>query len=85
MVQENQSLLLFEQIVLLTVESRYVKHLACNVLAVVSEFMATSVCYSFIAFSSRFVWQFGDFLWLIMSFMCAFVGKPLGGLYSFVV
>lgn len=44
---ELKILLLFQQVVLLTVESQYVKHLTCNVLVAVSEFLAASVFYNF--------------------------------------
>jgi hypothetical protein len=36
------------QIVLLTLESQYVQHLAGNVFGFISEFVATSVCYDFL-------------------------------------
>lgn len=78
-------MLFFKQMVLLTVESQYVKHLACNVLVAVSEFLVDSVFYNFLdSVKCNYRWDFTGFCVSCVSSMC-FLGEQLGGFYPFVV
>lgn len=75
---ELQILLLFQQIVLLTVESQYVKHLTCNVLVAVSEFLAALVFYNFnpLVGVILYLWLFTSFSYLYV-FCREATGVPL--------